>query len=80
MKSASLMGTLDGIERISRLGEELYHTDNYVGIVEGSAYHQSSPDSISSLSGRFPTVKLKIPGKLFLKSNPELLLHSSYSF
>ena len=44
MKSASLMGTLDGIERISRLGEELYHTDNYVGIVEGSAYHQSSPD------------------------------------
>ena len=29
---------------------------------------------------RIPTVKLKIPGKLFLKSNPELLLHSSYSF
>ena len=57
------MGTLDGIERISRLGEELYHTDNYVGIVEGSAYHQSSPDSISSLSGRIATVKLKILGK-----------------
>ena len=29
---------------------------------------------------RIPTVKLKIPGKLFLKSNPELLLHSSNSF
>ena len=29
---------------------------------------------------RIPTVKLKIPGKLFLKSDPELLLHSSYSF
>ena len=29
---------------------------------------------------RIPTAKLKIPGKLFLKSNPELLLHSSYSF
>ena len=29
---------------------------------------------------RIPTVKLKIPGKLFLKLNPELLLHSSYSF
>ena len=29
---------------------------------------------------RIPTVKLKIPGKLFLKSNPEFLLHSSYSF
>ena len=29
---------------------------------------------------RIPTVKLKIPGKLFLKSNPEILLHSSYSF
>ena len=50
MKSASLMGTLDGIERISRLGEELYHTDNYVGIVEGSAHHESSPDSKSPLS------------------------------
>ena len=50
MKSASLMGTLDGIERISRLGEELYHTDNYVGIVEGSAHHQSSPDK-SPLTG-----------------------------
>ena len=29
---------------------------------------------------RIPTVKLKIPGKLFLNPNPELLLHSSYSF
>ena len=29
---------------------------------------------------RIPTVKLKIPGKLFLNANPELLLHSSYSF
>ena len=29
---------------------------------------------------RIPTVKLKIPGTFFLKSNPELLLHSSYSF
>ena len=29
---------------------------------------------------KIPTVKLKIPGKLFLKSNPELLLQSSYSF
>ena len=29
---------------------------------------------------RIPTVKLKIPGKLLLKSDPELLLHSSYSF
>ena len=29
---------------------------------------------------RIPTVKLKIPGKLFLKSYPQLLLHSSYSF
>ena len=29
---------------------------------------------------RIPTVKLKIPEKLFLKSDPELLLHSSYSF
>ena len=29
---------------------------------------------------RIPTVKLKILGKLFLKSNPDLLLHSSYSF
>ena len=30
---------------------------------------------------RIPTVKLKFPGKLFfLKSDPELLLHSSYSF
>ena len=29
---------------------------------------------------RIPTVKLKIPGKLFLKSDPELLLNSSYSF
>ena len=36
------MGTLDGIERISRLGEELYHTDNYVGIVEGSVHHHLS--------------------------------------
>ena len=33
-----------------------------------------------SLRLRIPTVKLKIPGKLFLKSNSELLLHSSYSF
>ena len=39
MKSASLMGTLDGVERISRLGEELYHTDNYVGIIEGLVGH-----------------------------------------
>merc|ERR1719454_807238 len=48
MKSASLMGTLDGIERISRLGEELYHTDNYVGIVEGmnhnSFTYEVAPD------------------------------------
>ena len=29
---------------------------------------------------RIPTVKLKIPGKAFLNPNPELLLHSSYSF
>ena len=29
---------------------------------------------------RIPTVKLKIPGKLLLKWNPEFLLHSSYSF
>ena len=29
---------------------------------------------------RIPTVKLKIPRKRFLKSDPELLLHSSYSF
>ena len=29
---------------------------------------------------RIPTVKLKTPGKFFLKSDPELLLHSSYSF
>ena len=27
---------------------------------------------------RIPTVKLKISGKLFLKTNPELMLHSSY--
>ena len=33
------MGTLDGVERISRLGEELYHTDNYVGIVKGPGNH-----------------------------------------
>ena len=36
--------------------------------------HSFKPES------RIPTVKFKIPGKLFLKSNPELLLHSSYSF
>ena len=29
---------------------------------------------------RIPTVELKIPRKLFLKPNPELLLLSSYSF
>ena len=29
---------------------------------------------------RIQTVKLKIPGNFFLKSNPELLLQSSYSF
>ena len=34
-----------------------------------------------AVRARIPTVKLKIPSKLFfLKSNPELLLHSSYSF
>ena len=33
-----------------------------------------------SITSRIPTVKLKIPGKRFLKSNPELLLHSSYCF
>ena len=30
--------------------------------------------------GRIPTVKLKIPEKHFWNPNPELLLHSSYSF
>ena len=29
---------------------------------------------------RIPTVKLKIPGKLFLNPDPEFLLNSSYSF
>ena len=37
-------------------------------------------NSIGEVKNRIPTVKLKIPGKLFLESNPELLLHSSYSF
>ena len=34
----------------------------------------------SSFFSRVPKVKLKIPGKLLLNPNPELLLHSSYSF
>ena len=29
---------------------------------------------------RIPTVQLKILGKFFLKSNPDFLFHSSYSF
>ena len=29
---------------------------------------------------RIPTVKLKIPGKIWENQDPELLLHSSYSF
>ena len=33
----------------------------------------------STVGSRIPTVKLKIPG-FFLNPNPELLLHSSYSF
>ena len=37
-------------------------------------------NSIGEVKNRIPTVKLKIPGKLFLESNPELLLHSSYNF
>ena len=37
-------------------------------------------NSIGEVKNRIPTVKLKIPGKIFLESNPELLLHSSYSF
>ena len=31
-------------------------------------------------SSRIQSVKLKIPGNFFLKSDAELLLHSSYSF
>ena len=46
------MGTLDGIERISRLGEELYHTDNYVGIVEGPAPPYVTPELVASERSR----------------------------
>ena len=35
---------------------------------------------VSQGSIRIQTVKLKIPGNFFLKSDAELLLHSSYSF
>ena len=35
---------------------------------------------VKSVPTWIPTVKLKNPGILFSKSNPELLLHSSYSF
>ena len=42
--------------------------------------HQNSTSDSTILSAnqiRIPTVKLKIPGKLFLESNPELLLQSN---
>ena len=35
---------------------------------------------VFKLENTIPMVKLKIPGKLFLNPNPELLLNSRYSF
>ena len=47
---------------------EIFSTEKSTGGLEFKVQH------------RIPTVKLKIPEKAFLNPNPELLLHSSYSF
>jgi len=45
-----------------------------------SRYDGQNPTPSYTDETRIPTVKLNIPGKLFLNAKPELLLHSSYSF
>ena len=53
----------------------------YLGVRIPSYYESKVAGLCGNYDGdRIPTVKLKIPGKLFLKSDSELLLHSSYSF
>ena len=51
---------------------------HFVRIPLGVIWRQQLSRRCISLYKRIPTVKLKIPG-FFLKSNPELLLHSLYS-
>ena len=73
----------DGFKKIA---DEMSCICNFVPVelpVDNISDQDRVPCTIRSRNhspGRIPTVKLKIPGKLFLNPNPELLLHSSYSF